>query len=59
MSKNYAYHTGAFKALVEMMSARIRELDSDDEFTREWAAKTLKDLADQADSTMVELGYKD
>ena len=45
-------------ALAKMMRDKIRDLDSDDEVTREWALRCLRDLADQTDITLAELGYK-
>jgi len=58
MSKNYAYHSGAFMALAKMMRDKIRDLDSEDKFTRDWAIFCLRDLADQTDITLAELGYE-
>jgi hypothetical protein len=58
MEKNYAYECGAFMALAKMMRNKIRELDSDNEHDREWAMKTLRNLADQTDETLVEFGYE-
>jgi hypothetical protein len=55
--RNYAHESGAFMALAKMMRDEIRNLDSDDEFTREWATRFLKGLADQTDATLAELGY--
>jgi CelD/BcsL family acetyltransferase involved in cellulose biosynthesis len=57
MQKNYAYECGAFMALAKMMRNKIRNLESDDEFTREWAETVLRDLADQTDATLAEFGY--
>ena len=59
MEKNYAYNSGAFMALAQMMRDKIRDLDSNDEFTREWALKSLQRLAEQTDRTLVELGYEE
>lgn len=44
-------------ALAKMFRDGVRELNSDDEFTREWARQKLNMLADQTDDTLVELGY--
>lgn len=59
MSINYAYQSGSFKALTEMMSHQIRKLDSADEIVREVAIENLQRLADQADRTLAEFGYKE
>ena len=46
-----AYQLGSYKAIAEMMRDSIRELDSDCEFTREWAQRRLVSLADQLEET--------
>lgn len=56
--KNYAYECGAFMALARMMRDKIRDLDSKDEFTREWARRSLESLADQTDDVLIEFGYE-
>ena len=48
---NTAYQLGSYKAIAQMMRDSIRELDSDCEFTREWAHKRLVSLADQLEET--------
>jgi hypothetical protein len=58
MEKNYAYECGAFMALAKMMRDKICELDSDNEHDREWAMKTLRNLADQTDRTLAEFSYE-
>lgn len=57
MEKNYAYECGAFMALAQMMRDQIRDLDSDCTYTREWSARNLRALADQADTALVKFGY--
>ena len=59
MEKNYAKESGAFMALSKMMRDRIRELDSEDKFERDWAMTRLKILADHVDQTLIELGYQE
>jgi len=46
-----AYQLGAYKAIADMMRDSIRELNSDSEFTREWAQRRLVSLADQLEET--------
>lgn len=49
-SMNVAYQMGAYKAIAEMMSDRIRNLSTaDSDFEREWEMKMLVSLADQLD----------
>lgn len=48
---NTAYQMGAYQAIAGMMRDSIRELDSDCEFTREWAQRRLVSLADQLEET--------
>jgi truncated hemoglobin YjbI len=50
-SFNTAYQCGAYKAIAEMMRDAIRDMDSDNEFTAEFAVSRLKMLADQLDET--------
>lgn len=54
MEKNYAYESGAYRALAGMMRDKIRDLDSADQFDREWAVKCLKMLAEQFEETVAE-----
>ena len=54
MAKNYAYESGAYRALAGMMRDKIRDLDSKDEFDREWAIKSLRMLAEQFEETVTE-----
>lgn len=49
-----ARQMGSYKAIAEMMADSIRELDTDCEFTREWAKRRLVSLADQLDETTQE-----
>lgn len=58
MSKNYAYESGAFMALAKMMRDQIRNLDSADDWDREWAVKCLRLLAEQTDETLAQFDYK-
>lgn len=58
MSKNYARESGTFMALATMMRDKIRDLDSADDWDREWAVKCLKMLAEQTDETLVEFDYQ-
>jgi Arc/MetJ-type ribon-helix-helix transcriptional regulator len=46
-----AYQMGAYKAIAEMMRDAVRELQSGDEFERDWATKRLVMLADQLEET--------
>ena len=48
---NTAYQMGAYQAIAQMMRDSIRELDSDCEFTREWAQRRLVSLAGQLEET--------
>lgn len=59
MSKNYARESGTFMALATMMRDKIRDLDSTDEWDREWAVKCLRPLAEQTDETLVEFNYQE
>ena len=43
---------GAYQALAEMMTESIRDMNSDDEWTREWAQRRLVSLADQFEETV-------
>lgn len=54
-SMQTAYKMGAYKALAEMMRDKIRDIDSEDKFDREWAIKCLKMLAEQFDETVEKL----
>ena len=53
MTKN-ARQAGAYQAIAEMMSESIRDLDSDSEFTRDWALSRLQSLAEQFEKTVEE-----
>jgi hypothetical protein len=45
-----AYKLGTYSAIAQMMRDAIRRLDAaDDEYTREWAMRCLRSLADQLD----------
>lgn len=57
MAKNYAYESGAFMALAQMMRDQIQRLDSEDEIVREWAVDSLKALAAQTTDTLAQFGY--
>jgi hypothetical protein len=46
-----AYRCGAYQALAQMMAESIRELDSKDKWTREWAQRRLVSLAEQLEET--------
>ena len=46
-----ARECGSYQAIAEMMAESIRQLDSDDQFDREWALWRLQSLADQFDNT--------
>ena len=46
---NTSYQLGAYKAIAEMMRDAIRDMDSKDEFTADYAVTRLKMLADQLD----------
>jgi hypothetical protein len=54
MLKNYACESGAYRALAGMMRDKIRDLDSKDQFDREWAVRCLKLLAEQFEETVAE-----
>jgi hypothetical protein len=59
MEKNYAYHSGAFMALVKMFRNATNELAvAQNDFDRVWATRRLMQLAEQADELLVELGYE-
>jgi hypothetical protein len=45
---------GSYEALAGMMVDSIRDLDSDSEFTRDWALTRLKSLAEQFEKTVEE-----
>ena len=45
---------GSYEAIAGMMRDSIRELDSDCEFTREWAQRRLVSLAEQFEETVEE-----
>ena len=49
-----ARKAGAYEAIAEMMSESIRDLDSDSEFTRDWAKTRLVSLAEQFEKTVEE-----
>jgi CelD/BcsL family acetyltransferase involved in cellulose biosynthesis len=57
MQNDYAYQCGAFMALAKMMRNSIRDLDADDEFTREWAKTVLHQLAEHTDEKLAQFGY--
>ena len=60
MDKNYAYHSGAFMALAKMFAKAAVELNTaEDEWDRDWAARTLMSLAEQTADTLAELGYEE
>ena len=59
MEKNYAYQSGSFMALAKMFRDTVRELDAaQDDYARKWAMIKLRNLAEQTDDTLVELGYE-
>ena len=60
MEKNYAYQSGSFMALAKMFRDAVRELDAaQDDFDRKWAMIKLRNLAEQTDDMLVELGYQE
>jgi hypothetical protein len=60
MAKNYAYHSGSFMALSKMFAAAVRELEAaEDDFDRKWAMIKLRNLVEQTEDTLVELGYEE
>ena len=44
---NTAYRCGTYQAIAQMMAESIRDLDSDSEYTRDWAKTRLVSLAQQ------------
>lgn len=46
-----AYRCGSYQAIAQMMAESIRELNSDCDFTREWAQRRLVSLAEQLEET--------
>ena len=46
-----SYQMGAYKAIAEMMADAVGNLDSTDDFDREWATKRLVMLAEQFKET--------
>lgn len=60
MAKNYAYESGVFRALTEMMRDRIREVAAaDNESSRVWAMRNIMQLADQADEAIARCDSKE
>ncbi len=51
-SINIARQMGSYQAIAQMMAESIRELDSSDEFTRDWARNRLVSLAEQFEETV-------
>ena len=49
-----ARKAGSYEAIADMMAESIRDLDSDDEFTRDWALSRLQSLATQFEKTVEE-----
>jgi hypothetical protein len=47
-----ARQAGAYQAIAEMMTESIRDMNSTDEWTREWAQRRLVSLADQFEETV-------
>ena len=47
-----ARQAGAYQAIAEMMRDSIRELESGDEFARDWAMQRLSSLANQYEETV-------
>lgn len=45
---------GSYEAIASMMADSIRDLDSDSEFTRDWAKTRLVSLAEQFEKTVEE-----
>ena len=45
---------GSYEAIAQMMTESIRDLDSDSEWTREWALTRLRSLAEQFKKTVDE-----
>ena len=59
MEKNYAYHSGAFMAMAKMFRDAANEMAAaQNDAERVWATRKLMMLAEQTESTMVELGYE-
>jgi hypothetical protein len=60
MEKNYAYHSGAFMALVKMFRNAANDLAvAQNDFDRVWATRKLMMLSEQTTDTLVELGYEE
>ena len=47
-----ARKAGAYQMIAEMMTESIRDMNSTDEWTREWAQRRLVSLADQFEETV-------
>ena len=47
-----ARQAGSYQAIAEMMTESIRDMNSTDEWTREWAQRRLVSLADQFEETV-------
>ena len=47
-----ARQAGSYQMIAEMMTESIRDMNSTDEWTREWAQRRLVSLADQFEETV-------
>ena len=52
LSYKTARECGSYRAIAEMMAESIRDLDSDSEWTRDWAKTRLVSLAQQLEETV-------
>jgi len=59
MEKNYAYESGVFLALAQLMRDAVRELAAaDNDADRVWATRNLMILEQQTTEALVRFGYQ-